>query len=504
MGELFRRIDAFWARHPALFLGVSFFLGTSLFLSFHKYSLFDFFLIPILVILFPRKRLLFGLSLMAVAAFTASLRVTVPIEPINCNGILTAEVVDRSFVSYHGRQTCKTALAVRDFRSFDGKRLAKGFVTPVSVPLTCSLVGGKIYQFNTRLIVDESLKSMFRPYFPKNVQPIGTVFSCVEWRLQLRKMLEKLFVVLFPDPEIRQVAGGLTFGLYKDPLLQQAMHRVGVEHVLAVSGFHFGIVAALTVFLAHGLAPKKRAVVAMVLLTAYLFIIGPLPSVLRAWCAAIVVLGGICLDRRASGLNCLGVGLIVSVFYDPVSISGIGYQLSFLATAAILFFSRPCLNLLRRVVCSRRVAEVVCFSKTDQILMGALEWFMPAVSLLLPVFIVVCPFQLAFLQDFSLLGLVYNLLIPALFSLAMPAVLLAVVFYPIPVIPHLFAWFASFPLQLGLMCIENAPETSWSLVSGEVVSQSAGRIILFLIFFGGITYRGWADLERIDSWKACL
>jgi predicted membrane metal-binding protein len=217
-----------------------------------------------------------------------------------------------------------------------------------------------------------------------------------------------------------------------------------------------------------------------------------------------VVLGGVCLDRRASGLNCLGIGLIASVFYDPSSVAGIGYQLSFLATAAILFFSRPVLNILRTFVSQRRVSDVVLFSKVDQVLLLLLEWFLPALSLLIPVFVVVCPYQLAFLQDFSLLGLMYNLIIPALFSLAMPVVLLAVLFSSLPVAPYLFARCADIPLRLGLLCVENTPETTWGMMKGGIIAHTVGCVILVCVFLAGIIFCGHEDIERSESWKACL
>jgi competence protein ComEC len=498
------RIDAFWTRHPALFVGTSFFLGCSCALNYHLFSFADLFLLPLLIFAFPHRRLLWGAALACVALCATSFRVEIPKEPASCHGVLRAEVVDRHLVTLHGRQVWKSMLMVHSFRASDGRILLKGVTVPISLPSPCSLVGGNIYQVNARLNVDEKLMVRLRPCIGKEILPRERTVSFVEWRLCIKRALERMFVRLFPDHEIRQVAGGLTFGLYKNPLLQQAMHRAGVEHVLAVSGFHFGIVAALTVFLSQGMAPKHRALLAMICLTVYLLIIGPLPSVVRAWCAAMVVLGGECFNRRTSGANCLGVGLIAAVFYDPSSVTGIGFQLSFLATAAILFFSRPVLDCLRSLFPSRQIHDVVQFSKADQGVLLMLGWFLPALSLLIPVFVVVCPYQLAFLQDFSLLGLVYNLLIPSLFSLAMPAVLLSVLFYPLPYLPQVCAFVAEFPLRLGLLLIENAPETTWGMVAGGVIPSAVGRSVLFLVFLAGMALQECEDAEHTDAWKSCL
>lgn len=499
------RIDAFWEHHPALFVGVCFFLGASVSLGFHLFSAFDLLLLPLLFLLFPYKRLLWGGLIIFIACWSTTLRVHLPRKPLlPRTGVALAEVTDRHLVTFHGHQLWKMQLLVHQWCGSNGESILKGVTVPVCVAGPCPLVGGALYQFNARVGVDDQLRIRFRPFLGKEVPSIQETLSFVEWRLRIRRTLEKVFVRLFPDVDIRTVAGGLTFGLYKDPLLQKAMHRAGVEHVLAVSGFHFGIVCALVVFLTQRMAPKIRAALAILCLTLYLLIIGPLPSVIRAWCAAVVVLGGVCLNRRTSGINCLGVGLIVAVLYDPTSISSIGFQLSFLATAAILFFSRLFQRFFRTLFPARQMDDIVVLSKADQVVLLVFRWFIPALSLMVPVFLVLCPYQLAFLQDFSLLGLVYNLLIPTIFSLAMPAVLLAVVFSPLPLLPQVLAYVAHVPLRLGLIFVENAPQTSWSMAAGECIPPALGRILIVSVFLLGMMVLQREDEESAEAWKACL
>ena len=406
-------------------------------------------------------------------------------------------------MTLHGRPLWRVQFAVDSFRSSDGVVQLRGGTVPLTCPSPCPLHGGALYRLRAHLSTDEQGRVRLRPFFAKNPEELSWRASLVEWRLLMRRRLESRFNALFSDPSLRFLAGALTFGLYKEPLFQKAMHRAGVEHVLAVSGFHFGIVAALTVFLAQRFAPRRRSIIAMVFLTFYLALIGPLPSVVRAWTASMVVLWGLCLKRFPSGLNCLGSGLIASVLYDPASVAGIGYHLSYLATAAILFFSRPTLLLLRKAFPARSVHEVLTLSKTDQVLLFVLELFLPALSLLIPVFAVVCPYQLAFLQDFSLLGPLYNLLIPALFSLAMPAVLLAVLI-PVPLISAPLVFAASLPLHLGRVLVERVPEASWGLMSGGAVPRGIGLFFLLAVFFVGMILKHHADEERADAWKACL
>lgn len=495
--------DAFWTRHPALFVGSALYIGASIALQFHQLSAYDLALIPLLFLFFYRKRLLWAIALIAISCVTTSFRVHVPTQPGCHQGTLYAEVVDRQPCSFHGRSLWRVRLSIRDFSTPSNPSLLRGVSLSVTMPHPCPILGGRVYRLPARLIIDDQLQPRLH-LITSSYGHGADSFSCVEGRCSLRRALERIFTSLFPDPHLRQVAGGLTFGLYKDSLLQKAMHHAGVEHVLAVSGFHFGIVAALTVFLASSATTTVRSIIGMVCLTSYLLVVGPLPSVIRAWTAAMVALSGLCLGRRPSGLNCLGLGCIVSVLYDPSSVIGIGYQLSYLATAAILFFSRPTLDFLRQLVPVRAPVDALLFSKTDQVFLLVLEWVLPALSLLIPVFCLLCPYQLTFLQDFSLLGLVYNLLIPTLFSLAMPAILLAVLCASIPVLPDLFTMIASIPLRAGLFLVEQAPETSWSMVSGGIFPETLGRALILVIVLFGIVYRGKEASDRSDSWKACL
>ena len=504
MQRLFAYGETFWSRHPALFIGLCFFVGTALSLQLHSITLLDLCGALPFFLLFRPRRLAVASLLIFVAAATTSIRVHVPTHPSRHFCTVYGEVLDRHLVTLHGKPLWRVQLAVKDALSSDGSLLMRGWSLPVVCPSPCPLRGGSLYRFSAHVNTDDELRIRLRPFFAQGIDSVCRRFSLVEVRHSIRQMLQKKFTALFPDLSLRYTAGGLTFGLYKDPLFQKAMHRAGVEHVLAVSGFHFGIVAALTVFLAHGFAPTRRAVVAMIFLTLYFLFIGPLPSVLRAWTAAMVVLAGVLLCRRPSGLNCLGLGLIVSVAYDPASVSGIGYHLSYLATAAILFFSQPTLVLLRSIVPPRSPSDVLSLSMVDQLLLLLLEWSLPALSLLIPVFCVVCPYQLTFLQDFSLLGLVYNLLIPALFSLAMPAILLAVLFSFVPLIPACFAALASIPLRIGYTLVERVPETSWCMVSGGVLPKALGIAFLLFVLLVGIFFKARADEETADAWKACL
>jgi competence protein ComEC len=438
-----------------------------------------------------------------VAALSTFLRVKELPQGIS-SGTILAEVIDRRLTTFHKKPFWHVSLYVHDFSTSDRRRIARGICLPVTIVPPCGLIGGCVYELPATAFVDGSSRIMLRPILSKELKIVKHTFSFVEWRVWLRKVLERVFVGLFSDEAVRHVAGALTFGLYKDSSLQQAMHRAGVEHVLAISGFHFGIVAALTVYCMGIVSSRLRSAVAMVLLTIYLLIVGPLPSVIRAWCAAMMVLGGVFIHRTASGLNCLGVGLIASVFYNPSFVMHIGFQLSFLATAAILFFSRTVFEQLQAFFPIRSIGVLEYFSFIDQVLLGVLRWSLPLFSLIIPVSVVIIPYQMAFLQDFSSLGCLYNLFIPALFSFAMPAILIAVLVHPCHILGIFFSMVAEPFLRVGLVLVNNIPENSWTLISGGGIPPYIGRMTILSFLILGIFSEGTRTSERTEAWKACL
>jgi ComEC/Rec2-related protein len=477
------------------------FSGAWVMLSWHNLCAYDLLLVPFSFLLFPSRRLLWAFLLFIVAAASTMYRVVLPSEAGRYDGDAFVEVVDRHLVSHHGVPSWKVQLYVHQFSSHNEGDVLRGVTVP---SYNNVLRGGAIYKVPLHLLWDENFGCKVRLSDTNTAPIVKKTISLVESRVHVKRYLEGLFARLFPDSEIRNVAGALSFGLFKDPVFQLMMHRAGVEHVLAISGFHFGIVAALTVFIARGMSYQLRSIFAMAVLTAYLAIIGPLPSVVRAWSAAMVVLLGVFLGKKTSGLNCLGVGLLTAVIYDPASIVGVGFQLSFLATFAILLFSRETLEVIQRVVPAKDVTLLTQFSVSDQILTCVLSWLLPVFSLAIPVLLIITPYQLAFLQDFSLLSVLYNLFIPMLFSFAMPAILLAVVLSPVGPLSSFFAWIAQVFLQLGISCINNVPEVSWGLLDGGVICGPLGRLLIVTMLVVGLVREGAILAGRNDEWKACL
>lgn len=121
------------------------------------------------------------------------------------------------------------------------------------------------------------------------------------------------------------------------------IHRItGTSHLLAVSGFHVGILAGLVSLLFR--KGKKRVVCVTVLMWLYVMFAGFPASGIRAALMVQVYLLGLLLGRPSSAFNSVSVAGVILLLYDPWVFFDIGWQLSMLAAltmSAISPLARP-------------------------------------------------------------------------------------------------------------------------------------------------------------------
>ncbi|MCP4654743.1 MAG: DNA internalization-related competence protein ComEC/Rec2 [bacterium] len=146
---------------------------------------------------------------------------------------------------------------------------------------------------------------------------------------------------------------------------QQALRRLGLAHLLAVSGLHVGLLGLLLVVLGAALPRRMRYLLALAGIVVYLLLIGPRPAVLRASIMGLLALAALLFDRPPQALNALACCVFVLVLHRPAIVTEVGFQLSAAATAGIvilspLFFERWILlpALLRRPLATTAAAQI--------------------------------------------------------------------------------------------------------------------------------------------------
>lgn len=114
----------------------------------------------------------------------------------------------------------------------------------------------------------------------------------------------------------------------------------GTFHVLAVSGLHVGLVAMFCYFgLSIFRMPKKMvSFLTIIAVVIYACLVGFRPSVFRATLMAILFLFATIIDRDADIYNLLAVAALVLLLINPTQVWDVGFQLSFVAVTAIVYF----------------------------------------------------------------------------------------------------------------------------------------------------------------------
>jgi len=133
----------------------------------------------------------------------------------------------------------------------------------------------------------------------------------------------------------------------------EAFERTGTIHILAISGQHLAVLAAVVWFvLARVLRlPRRAALLAtLALAVAYCALVGASPSVLRATIMIGIFLLGAVFRRESDAATSLAVSAVVVLAVDPGDLFSIGFQLSYAAILGLLYLFAPVVALLRRLV----------------------------------------------------------------------------------------------------------------------------------------------------------
>lgn len=135
-----------------------------------------------------------------------------------------------------------------------------------------------------------------------------------------------------------------------DPELRDAFGLSGTAHLLAISGFHVGVVAGLLLATLRtaGLRPRPAAIGAAAGSWLYVLAIGAPDAALRA-----SVLLSLLAAARLRGTPVVSVGTLSSAFLlllimNPGSLASIGFQLSFAGTWGLVTLRRPIESILDR------------------------------------------------------------------------------------------------------------------------------------------------------------
>ena len=127
----------------------------------------------------------------------------------------------------------------------------------------------------------------------------------------------------------------------QSPQFKNSMKRSGLTHLVAVSGANFALVSAFVLWMMQFLFTRMafRLSATAISLIAFIALVRPSPSVLRAAAMAAVLLIAQGTKRGRDSLPALGFAIAAVVIVDPWQARDAGFALSVLATAGLLIFA---------------------------------------------------------------------------------------------------------------------------------------------------------------------
>lgn len=440
-GRFLRRLEiksafsSFWGRNPALFFGLCLLLGTAA--AFHPHWLFGLLFVLLGFSAPQKKQLLIALLCFTAAYFTAAFRnpkTTLPMDPIAGTGIFHIQQVKVHTSPFHRSLLYKGRLV--HFETQEGKQYSD-LPCHIYLPLFSKQrpPADIDYEIMGRLCQKGDYAFLLKPDKKIPWNPVSSTFNLSEWRFQMKQNAIRYLKKEIADPAVRTFLTALSTGEIDERILSMEFGKIGLQHILAISGFHFAFAALFLNFILRLILPyRASALILLASLTLYYLFLGNAPSIQRAYVTLSLITAGQLFGLRTSGLNALGAGLIIELLWDPLVVTQLSFQLTFLCTLAILLFY-PILHWAFAFVLPERNAEQTAsmglFDRHGYVLSA---FFRKALALNFAVHLISLPVLLHLFHKFPLLSIAYNLFFPLCVSFSM--LLLFTAFFFAPLFPY--------------------------------------------------------------------
>ena len=170
---------------------------------------------------------------------------------------------------------------------------------------------------------------------------------------QVRKQYEAYMAQAMPKQDAAAIFAML-FGGYRGirPELLEAFTITGIVHILSVSGSHITLMAGTANIVGRFLhmSPRATAALATGVILFYSLLAGAIPPVIRSAIMGILTLLALTAGRERDAQHILGLVALGLLLYSPLWIFDISFQLSFGATAGLLYLAPPLRESLRKLL----------------------------------------------------------------------------------------------------------------------------------------------------------
>lgn len=141
--------------------------------------------------------------------------------------------------------------------------------------------------------------------------------------------------------------------------LMEAYRSTGIVHIFAISGLHIGLLALMVRMIFSNTLLERFRVTATMMAVGYIIVLtGFTISGVRAGIMIFIIIWGELLGRKSDAITALSIAMMVSVLHNPYVIMGLSFQLSFVATTALILFGFNVKNKLLSAMATSALVNV--------------------------------------------------------------------------------------------------------------------------------------------------
>ena len=247
---------------------------------------------------------------------------------------------------------------------------------------------------------------------------------------------------------------------------KNSMRRSGLTHLVAVSGANFALVSAFVLWMMQFLFArmKFRLSATAISLIAFIALVRPSPSVLRAAAMAAVLLVAQGTKKGRDSLPALGFAMAAVVVVDPWQARDAGFALSVLATAGLLLFAPVLIEKLSIHLpgkLAQALAPPIAATVFCSPIIVALSGY------LAPMSVIANLLAAPFVAPITIVGFIAALFSP--FAPLISTVLIWFIRFPAGAIALIAHWASSFPVltlqsgKIGFLIVASFTLGSWLL-----------------------------------------
>lgn len=287
------------------------------------------------------------------------------------------------------------------------------------------------------------------------------------------------------------------------PEIREWFSRTGTSHLLAISGLHLGMVAAMAFWLGFWLlrrsawlllrinAVKLATLLAIIPVWGYGLLAGGSPATQRAEIMILVYLLLVLLDRHRDLYNALALAALVILLISPLTLFSLSFQLSFLSVVGLTYLVPKWMPSLK--------SWWLTGETPAQGWRRLPLWGVEALAICTAATLATLPLVAASFNLIPAYGIVVNLLaIPLVSSLALPLGLGALAALPwFPELARIFLTLGSYPLEWGLQVIAGAarlPYAALTVPTPTLVQIGAYYVLLICLFPPRRTAWSWGGV----------